>query len=227
MSSYNHSKYYQSETTLAIYLFGHKFAILSYMKSLDVNKPHLIITVGIPGSGKSFFAEHFADTFKAPIISFDQLRNKLFIAPLFSDEESESINRTMDHMLDQVLKTGRTVVYDGKTGLRANRTRIAKKARDFGYEPLFIWVQTESLTAKKRAVKPVIGKPIIDAKHFDVNLKQFSTPHHAEKAVVISGKHTYASQLKIVLKHLSKSRVPDNDPTIPIRPTVKRSFLIR
>jgi len=197
------------------------------MKSLDVNKPHLIITVGIPGSGKSFFAEHFADTFKAPIISFDQIRNKLFVAPLFSDEESESIDRTMDHMLNQVLKTGRTVVYEGNTGIRANRTRIAKKARDLGYEPLFIWVQTESLTAKKRAVKPVAGKPIIDARQFDVILKQFSTPHHVERAVVISGKHTYASQLKIVLKHLSKSRVPDNDPTIPIRPTVKRSFLIR
>jgi len=38
------------------------------MKSLQLDKPHAIVVIGIQGSGKTFFAEKFATTFKAPYI---------------------------------------------------------------------------------------------------------------------------------------------------------------
>ncbi len=163
--------------------------------------------VGIPGSGKSFFAEHFANTFKAPIVSFDQLRQKLFKSPIFSKDEDIIISRVADYMLDEVLKTGRTVIYEGQTNLRTDRALIAKKARGADYEPLFVWVQTESVTAKKRATKPNSSKLFLSAEQFNASLKQFSAPHQTEKTIVISGKHPYTSQLKIVLKHLVEPRV--------------------
>lgn len=176
------------------------------MESLSLNKPHLIIMVGIPGSGKSFFAEHFADTFKAPIVSFERLRKELFLSPTLNKSEDEIINRVANYMLDEVLKTGRTVVYDGQTSLRVDRELIVKKTRNAGYEPLFVWVQTELTEAKKRATKPNAGRPTLNTDQFDAKLKRFSAPHQTEKTVVISGKHTYATQLKIILKHLVEPR---------------------
>lgn len=183
--------------------------------------------VGIPRSGKSFFAEHFADTFKAPIISFDQLRNKIFDNPAFNDDEDKIICKVADHMLDEILKTKRTVIYEGQTSLRAERMAISKKARDAGYEPLFIWVQTETTAAMKRSLQPSIEKPAIDINEFNIKLKRFSTPHKTEKAVVISGKHTYASQLKIILKHLIQPRTNENEQVDIVRPRKNRGFLIR
>lgn len=172
------------------------------MESLNLNKPHSIILVGIPGSGKSFFAEQFADTFKAPIISFDQLRQELFNIPTFNKNEDIIISRVAAYMLKEVLKTGQTIIYDGQTNLRTERALIAKKSREAGYEPLFVWVQTELSTAKKRALRSGTNKPALSIEQFNNKLKQFSAPHQIEKAIVISGKHTYASQLKIILKHL-------------------------
>lgn len=197
------------------------------MKPLSVSKPHLIIMVGIPGSGKSFFAEHFADTFKAPIISFDNIRNKLSDCPTYNKTEDEIVKNIANYVLNETLKTGRTIIFDGQSETRIDRANIAKKSRDTGYEPLFIWVQTESLTAKKRSMKSPDGKSKMSSDQFESRLKKFNAPHSSEKPVVISGKHTYSSQLKIVLKNLIEPQVAPVEPTPPDRPTRLRNYLIR
>jgi len=197
------------------------------MKSTDANKPHLIITVGIPGSGKSFFAEHFADIFKAPIISYDLLRRQIFTNPAFNDDEDNIISHVANHVLEEVLKTKRTVIYEGKTNLRSERIAIAQKAREAGYEPLFVWVQTEPNAAKLRATKASVEKPALSPEKFAHKLKQFTPPNLSERAIVISGKHTFASQLKIVLKHLIEPRVPNDSQTETPVPHANRNYLIR
>lgn len=199
------------------------------MKSLSLSKPRLIVMVGIPGSGKSFFAEHFAETFRAPIVSFHRLRHELFNYPTFSKDEDEIIGRVANYMLDEILRTGRTIVYEGRSSLRADRAFIAKKSHEAGYEPLFVWVQTEPETARKRATKLGTDKPALSVEQFETRLKQFSVPHRIEKTIVISGKHTYASQLRIVLKHLVEPRaqVQVSERTTVERPSRNRNILIR
>lgn len=193
------------------------------MKPLSSNKPHMIVVVGIPGSGKSFFAEHFAATFKAPLISYDRLRTELTT----DCDDNVIAGNIANYLLEEVLKTGRTVVYDGQTDLRTERALVAKKSRDSGYEPLFIWVQTESVTAKKRATKPNPDKTNLSIEQFDIKFRRFSPPHQTEKAIVISGKHTYNSQLKIVLKHLVEPRANVAEPISTVRPHMIRNTLIR
>ena len=198
------------------------------MKSLSLSKPHLIIMVGIPGSGKSFFAEHFADTFKAPIVSFHRFRQELFNSPTFSKNEEDIISQVANYMLDEIFKTGRTIVYEGRTNTRAERTLLAKKTREAGYEPLFVWVQTEPLTAKKRATKHNTDRLAMNEAQYNTELKRFSIPHPTEKVIVISGKHTYASQLKIVLKRLVEPRIQTNEQiNHVVRSPISRNFLIR
>jgi predicted kinase len=186
------------------------------MKSLGLSKPHLIVMVGIPGSGKSFFAEHFAETFKAPIISLERLCKDLFKSPTFNKTEEEITNRVADYMLDEMLKTERTVIYDGQSNTRTERDLITKKARNSGYEPLFVWTQTEQIAAKKRAIKPSSDKLPITLEQFEDKLKRFSAPYRTENTIVISGKHTYSSQLKIVLKYLVEPRDQMGDHSVKI-----------
>lgn len=176
------------------------------METLSLCKPHLIVMVGIPGSGKSFFAERFAETFKAPIISSERLRKDIFKSLTFSKDEEKIVDDIANDLLDQVLKTERTVAYDGNVYSLAGYDLIAKKTKKFGYEPLYVWVQTDQVTAQKRAIKPVVGKQIINAAQFDTKLKRFCPPEKTRNFIVISGKHTYASQLKIVLKYLAEPR---------------------
>lgn len=204
---------------------------MSYMKSLSLNKPHLIIMVGIPGSGKSFFAEHFSSTFKAPFIDLNRLRNNLFSNPNFSEQEDQITKNVSDYMLEQILKTNQTVIYEGLTDRRAERVEIVRKAREAGYESLIIWVQTEPVTAKKRATTKSNDNQI-SSEMFNEKIKRFSPPHPSEKAVVISGKHTYTSQLKIALIRLASKKPaprpqPVTAPSVPTRTPINRSILIR
>lgn len=198
------------------------------MKSLSLTKPHVIVMVGIPGSGKSYFAERFAETFNAPLISFERLRNELFNKPTYSDDEKAIIGRVCDYMLGELYKTHRTFIYEGPADSRTERQAIARLARTTGYEALFVWVQTESSTARSRVKKAVKGKTTISPAQFDSALKRFSAPHATEKAIVISGKHTYASQLRIVLKRLVEPRVEDvSAMEPPVRTTANRTIVVR
>lgn len=202
------------------------------MNPLSVNKPHLIIMVGIPGAGKSFFAEHFADTFKSPIISFDNLRSNLSDSPKYDKEEDEIIKKIADYILNETLKTGRTIIFEGQSDTRIERAVMAKKAKDAGYEPMFIWVQTEQLTAKRRSTKSSDGKQKMSSDKFDAKFKKFNAPTISEKPIVISGKHTYTSQLKIVLRSLAEPRTETVatqviKPTPIDKPPRSRNYLIR
>jgi len=197
------------------------------MKPTETVKPHLIIMVGIPSSGKSFFAEHFAETFKAPIVSYDIIRKEFFSNPSFNDEEDEMIRKVSNYILSEFLKTKKTVIFEGQTDLRAERFEIAKGARSAGYDPLFIWVQTETMTSRRRATKSSPERPAMTVDEFDLKLKKFNPPNKNEQFIVISGKHNYASQLKIILKHLIQPRPEVSEHKTMVRTPKIRNFLIR
>lgn len=183
------------------------------MKQLRLVKPHLLVMVGIPGSGKSLFAEKFTDTFGAPYISQKNI-----------EQHVAGDTRTLtQNLLKEFLKTNQLIVFDGDTNTRTDRMAIAKQARDAGYETLFIWVQTDEATSRSRSKQ-------LDNDEYAKQLKRFTPLNATEKSLVISGKHTYASQAKVVLKKLSTPRAEisghENPPLRPERPG-HRSIIVR
>lgn len=172
------------------------FAILLHMKSLSLSQPHLIILTGIKGSGKTFFAEKFAETFHAPYISRE------WIDEIVSDKTIAS--KIITKQLDELLKTKQSIVIDGLASTRTDRVELGHKAREAGYDTMLIWVQTDPVTAKNRAIKDSKGQ--LSSDEYDRITKRFTPPNIIEKPTVISGKHTYASQAKVVLKKLTSPR---------------------
>ena len=164
------------------------------MKPLLPSSPHIVAMVGAPGSGKTQFVNEFAKMFNAPVINASQFE-------ALTDDTKQIADTTLS-ILNEFLKTKHTVILDGATDQRTTRIKLNKLAREHGYKVLLVWVQTDLATAKTRWIKQS-GK---DEAMFERRLKQFSPPHDSESYAVISGRHTFGTQARAVLKRLSTPR---------------------
>ena len=113
------------------------------MSTLKPARPLMLVTIGHPGAGKSFFARQFADTFRAPLISFDEIRHELFNEISHSSDEDIIVARGAGLQLRELLKTKRTILIDGGHNPKISRIELAKLAREAGYSVLYVWVQTD------------------------------------------------------------------------------------
>jgi len=189
------------------------------MESLHLSRPYAIMMVGIPGSGKSFFASQFAETFHAPYI------DSLVIERLSRD--NEAAGELIGLILGELSKTKQSFIFEGNSDSRVHRTEFVRWARSKDYQPMLVWVQTDQRTSLKRALKN--GTITRDA--FETVLRDFSAPHPDEKPVVISGRHTYASQARVMLAHLSREARPEQAAAPATRPAslqpTRRNITIR
>lgn len=182
------------------------------MQSLSLSRPLVIMMLGIPGAGKSFFARQFSETFSAPLVSFDRLRYELFTEPKFSKDEETIIERLALSQTEELLKTKKTFLIDGAMGTRVSRANIEKIANQNGYGTLIVWVQTDPQTTKVRSLKRNPKRPFDDyslalsLEMYEKLAKHINPPLPREPYIVISGKHTYATQAKAVLSKLVSPR---------------------
>lgn len=193
------------------------------MKPLTPASPHAIIMIGIPGSGKSTFADRFADTFKAPIVSQTRLQRELDL----TDDEARQLR---DFILSEYMKTHRTVLIDGGLDNKEQRDETVLRLVKAGYRPLIVWVQTDTGESLRRASKPFPKGSGLTPEAFDALVDAFDPPHAKEKTVVISGKHTYTAQLKIILRQLAtpdhtQPKLAPNPKDRRARPVPKRNLL--
>jgi shikimate kinase len=182
------------------------------MKSLSLSQPHVIVLVGVPGSGKSFFAEKFSETFNAPFASLEK------IIP-FAKSATAATN-VFEQQIDELLKTNHSIVVEGIGSNRIARDTFVRKAKAAHYEVLLVWVQTDPATAKSRALRKAKDSDTqtLTSDQYDRIVRLFNAPTALEKPLVISGKHTYATQAKIVLKRLSAPRAEISSHTAaPVR----------
>ncbi|HWT39816.1 MAG TPA: hypothetical protein VN081_00890, partial [Dongiaceae bacterium] len=86
---------------------------------------------------------------------------------------------------------------------KKGRAELEKFLHKAGYQSLFVWVQTEPNEARRRALKPYPKGSGLSDSEFREAAAQLEMPQKPEKVVVISGKHTYTTQIKVVLKQLA------------------------
>ncbi len=171
--------------------------------------------IGIAGSGKTTFAERFADTFSAPFLNVPNLR------------AGDDTLQVAEELLSEFCKTKQTILYEGLGGSRAERQAVARLVRSRGYEPLYVWVQTDPNKAKQRMTKSTSRNPAqMSSDEFDDSMAKFTPPNSSEKGIVLSGMHTYATQAKSVLKRLSSSATP-RPATVSPRPVQQHRLTIQ
>lgn len=180
------------------------------MKTLSLTRPRILMVAGVPGAGKSTFARAFADMFGVSFISADMIRVELFAEPHFTDNEEAIVGRLQTYMVQEVAKNKRSFLLEGNCDTRTDRLKVEQFAKKQGYDTLVIWVQTNPETAKGRATgrvrKTEDYQPLPDDV-FDRLAKKFSPPK-TEDYVVISGMHTFNTQVRTVLRKLTANNRP-------------------
>ncbi len=154
------------------------------------NKSRAILVFGTPCSGKTTFCENFAKRFHAPFYNLDGLMAK------YNLNHEQVLG-----FVEEVAKTGQTLVFEGFLDSEKDREKMNQILRDANYEPSLIWIQTDSNTTKQRMKMRL--KSVSKAKtEYESRIKTMEAPSESEPAIVISGKHTFETQLKHVLTQL-------------------------
>ena len=194
------------------------------MKQLHVATPYCLIVTGLPGSGKTTFARAFADTFGAPFLDYPAITSYVS-----DDFPSDGL---INELTKQLMRSKATIVLETTVGSRTERQELIKQAKANGYKPLVVWVQTESSIAKRRStVSTRTHTALYSASEYEQAARKFTAPNETEPTVVISGMHTHASQLRVVLKRISQQTGRDRVTITPVtrdeRPAANSQRLVQ
>lgn len=154
-------------------------------------QPRAILVFGAPCSGKTTFSEKFSDKFKAPFYNLNEI-----------GEQHGFDRKALLTILEFIAKTHQNVIIEGGLDTEKDREEIRKIFRKAGYNPSLVWIQTDITTIKNRL--KVKLKSVAKAKtEYDEKMAQLEAPSEAEDVIVLSGKHTFETQLTHVLSQLA------------------------
>lgn len=153
-------------------------------------KPRAILVFGAPCSGKTTFCEKFSRRFKAPYYNLASLR-----------DEAGFTEKQLHVILEAISKTGQNIVIEGGIDTEAERQAVRKLLKDCGYSPALVWIQTDINTLKSR-LKLKFKSAIKARDEYEARVKLMEAPTDTEKAIILSGKHTFDTQLAHVLAQL-------------------------
>jgi len=159
----------------------------------------LFVTVGIPGSGKSYFSERLAKDFGFVHLRSDAVRDIILPNPTYSAAENRRLFNLMDFFANEFLSKGVSVVYDGNFTKKKYRTEMAKMAKKNHARFAVIWVKTPLRLALKRARSRkyhAIPKEVV----FGID-KETEYPD-GEPVIIIDGTRSYRSQKKLLRPYL-------------------------
>ncbi len=171
-------------------------------------KPTVVMLYGFPGSGKTYFARQLSETLKAAHVQDDRLRNELFEEPRYDTQENDVVNSLMLYMAETFLNAGISIIYDMNATRSVQRKDLREMARRLKAEPVLVWLQIDIESAFARVAKRDRRKvddkysPPLDRTSFEHLTRQMQNPQPTENYIVISGKHAYNTQQKMILKRL-------------------------
>lgn len=162
---------------------------------------------GFPGAGKTYFARQLCEHLQAAHIQGDRIRGELFERPQYDKEENQVITQLMDYMTGEFLSAGMSVVYDTNALRLSQRRALRELARKQKAQPLLVWLQIDHESAILRISKrdrrrsdDKFAMPI-DRAVFERIVGGMQNPQN-EDYIVVSGKHTFNTQLSAFMKRL-------------------------
>ena len=112
----------------------------------------IVIVLGLPGSGKSYFASRLAQMLGADYVNSDRLRKELFPKRTYSAEETSKVYGAMFKTMEEAIAHSKNLVLDATFHKNAMRKQLKDSTK--GKEQLFfIEVQANENTIKERLKK--------------------------------------------------------------------------
>ncbi len=154
-------------------------------------QPRAILVFGAPASGKTTFAEKFSNKFHAAFYDLVEIKKKY-----------KFDRKTILKSIELIAKTKANIVIEGGLDTEKERNEIRNILRKAGYSPSLIWIQTDVGTIKLRLKMKY--KDGSKAKgEYEAKIDKMEAPTEIENPIVLSGKHTFETQLRHVLTQIS------------------------
>ena len=189
------------------------------MQKYQLNRQCLILMLGLPGAGKTYFSRQISELLNVSHVSGDRIRYELFSKATLDETENHLVGQIMNYMTENLIKSGASVIYDDVSTLRyKDRFKLRQYASDNNIPILTVWVQTDSNTCASRALnrdrRTIDDKysHSIDRKAFDKLSAKLEKPQYREEYTVISGKYGFKNQATSFVKKLRELELL-NEPT--------------
>ena len=146
-----------------------------------MDRVKLILLCGIPGSGKTTYAEKYIEAHPGTVhLSSDKIRKELHGDESIQDNPGEVFAIMQRRAIDG-LNFGYSVIYDATNVTRKDRAGIIAACPKFvKIEAHVIWAPIETCIERDAARKRTVGKAVIDKM-----LKRFQPPYFDEGIDVI------------------------------------------
>lgn len=176
-----------------------------------MNRPKLILLVGIPGSGKTTYAQNYIKQNSNTIhLSSDAIRKELYGDEAIQGNPSEVFSFMQQRAMG-ALNEGYDVIYDATNIARKDRASIIGICPKFAkIEAHIIWAPIETCIERDAVRDRTVGKAVIDKM-----LKRFQAPYYDEgidEIIIIRpdfwdwDEHNYAEQCFVDM------RIPHDNP---------------
>lgn len=154
-------------------------------------QPRALLVFGAPCSGKSTFSKKFAKRFNLAFFDLEELQSKYHLS-----------RKVILVFIEQIAKTGQTVLIEGCLNTEKDREEVRMVLRAAGYATSTIWIQTDIATIRSRLKARY--KNVEEAKNtYESMVAALEAPSEAEQPIILSGKHTFETQVKHVLAGLA------------------------
>lgn len=141
-----------------------------------MNRPRLILLVGIPGSGKTTYAKEYVETrYNTVHLSSDTIRKELYGDESIQGDPAEVFS-LMQTRAVEALNEGKDVIYDATNVTRKDRASIINVCPKFAkIEAHIIWAPIGMCIERDTTRERTVGKAVIDKM-----LKRFQFPFYDE-----------------------------------------------
>ena len=141
-----------------------------------MNRVKLSLLCGIPGSGKTTYAEKYIESHPGTVhLSSDKIRKELWGDEATQGDNNEVFYRMQRRAIDG-LNFGYSVIYDATNVTRKDRAGIIAACPKFvQIECHVVWAPIETCIERDAARKRTVGKAVIDKM-----LKRFQPPYYDE-----------------------------------------------
>jgi aminoglycoside phosphotransferase family enzyme/predicted kinase len=146
-----------------------KYFALAYGYAARPERPVLLLTAGLTGTGKSYLAEKLAFVFNAEVIRTDEVRKQLlrmdptdrrldgFGQGIYSEEITGRTYETAFNRAATLIGDGRTVILDASFKRRADRDRAVALANRLGVDHYVIECICPEAMARERLARRMDG----------------------------------------------------------------------